>query len=117
MADADARRRRQVVVTGVGLVSPLAAGTEETWAGIIAGQSGIGPITLFDPSRHSTRFAGEVPEFDPLRWLDKKDVKKCARFIQFAVAATAMAMEQSGLQIEASNATRVGVVIGSGIGG
>ena len=117
MADFEARKRRQVVVTGVGLVSPLGIGTEPTWAGITAGKSGIGPITLFDPARYSTRFAGEVPAFDPLTWLDKKDIKKCARFIQFAVAATTMAMEQSGLQVTASNATRVGVVIGSGIGG
>jgi len=117
MAESDARKRRQVVVTGIGLVSPLAIGTEETWSGIVGGRSGIGPITLFDASRHSTRFAGEVPGFDPLGWLDKKDVRKCARFIQFAVAATTMAMQQSGLAIEASNATRVGVVIGSGIGG
>ena len=117
MAESDARKRRRVVVTGVGLVSPLAVGTEDTWAGIVAGRSGIGPITLFDAARYSTRFAGEVPGFDPLGWLDKKDVKKCARFIQFAVAATAMAMDQSGLRIEPANATRVGVVIGSGIGG
>ena len=117
MTESDARKRRQVVVTGVGLVSPLAVGTEDTWAGIVGGHSGIGPITLFDTSRYSTRFAGEVPGFDPLGWLDKKDVKKCARFIQFAVAATAMAMDQSGLRIGPANATRVGVVIGSGIGG
>jgi len=117
MAESDARKRRRVVVTGVGLVSPLAVGTADTWAGIVAGHSGVGPITLFDAARFSTRFAGEVPGFDPLGWLDKKDVKKCARFIQFAVAATAMAMEQSGLRIEPANETRVGVVIGSGIGG
>ena len=117
MAESDARKRKRVVVTGVGLVSPLAVGTEDTWAGIVAGHSGIGPITLFDTARYSTRFAGEVPGFDPLGWLDKKDVKKCARFMQFAVAATAMAMDQSGLRIEPSNATRVGVIIGSGIGG
>jgi 3-oxoacyl-[acyl-carrier-protein] synthase II len=117
MAESDARKRRRVVVTGVGLVSPLAVGTEDTWSGIVAGRSGVGPITLFDPARYSTRFAGEVPGFDPLGWLDKKDVKKCARFIQFAVAATAMAMDQSGLRIDAANATRAGVVIGSGIGG
>ena len=117
MAESDARKRRRVVVTGVGLVSPLAVGTEDTWSGIVAGRSGVGPITLFDAARYSTRFAGEVPGFDPLGWLDKKDVKKCARFIQFAVAATAMAMDQSGLRIEPANATRVGVVIGSGIGG
>jgi 3-oxoacyl-[acyl-carrier-protein] synthase II len=109
--------RRRVVVTGIGLVSPLGIGTAATWEGVCAGRSGIGPITLFDASRHSTRFAGEVPGFDPLNWIDKKEVKKCARFIQFAIAATEMAMEQSGLPIDDANASRVGVVIGSGIGG
>jgi 3-oxoacyl-[acyl-carrier-protein] synthase II len=109
--------RRRVVVTGIGLVSPLGVGTAATWAGVVAGRSGIGPITSFDPSRHSTRFAGEVPGFDPLVWIDRKDVKKCARFVQFAIGATEMAMEQSGLRIDAANAPRVGVVIGSGIGG
>lgn len=109
--------RRRVVVTGIGLVSPLGVGTAATWAGVSAGQSGIGPITSFDASRHSTRFAGEVPGFDPLVWIDRKDVKKCARFVQFAIGATEMAMEQSGLRIDAGNAPRVGVVIGSGIGG
>jgi 3-oxoacyl-[acyl-carrier-protein] synthase II len=111
------RMRRRVVVTGVGLVSPLGAGTDITWRGLLSGASGIGPITLFDAARYSTRFAGEVPAFDPLQWIDKKDVKKCGRFIQFAIAATTMAMEQSGLTIEPANAERVGVMIGSGIGG
>jgi 3-oxoacyl-[acyl-carrier-protein] synthase II len=109
--------RRRVVVTGIGLVSPLGVGTAATWAGICAARSGIGPITSFDASRHSTRIAGEVPGFDPLAWIDRKDVKKCARFVQFAIGASEMAMEQSGLRIEAANAPRVGVVIGSGIGG
>ena len=111
------RMRRRVVVTGVGLVSPLGVGTDITWRGLLSGASGIGPITLFDAARYSTRFAGEVPAFDPLQWIDKKDVKKCGRFIQFAIAATTMAMEQSGLKIEPANAERVGVMIGSGIGG
>jgi 3-oxoacyl-[acyl-carrier-protein] synthase II len=109
--------RRRVVVTGIGLVSPLGVGTAATWAGVCAGRSGIAPITSFAASRHSTRFAGEVPGFDPLVWIDRKDVKKCARFVQFAIGATEMAMEQSGLRIDAGNAPRVGVVIGSGIGG
>jgi 3-oxoacyl-[acyl-carrier-protein] synthase II len=109
--------RRRVVVTGVGLVSPLAAGTDETWQGILAGRSGIAPITLFDAARYSTRFAGEVTAFDPLQWIDKKDLKKCGRFIQFAIAATTMAVKESGLRIDAGNAERVGVVVGSGIGG
>jgi len=109
--------RRRVVVTGVGLLSPLGVGTEATWEGARAGRSGIGPITAFDASRHSTRFAGQVDNFDPLEFLDKKDLKKCARFIQFAIAATAMAMAQSGLPIDDANRDRVGVLIGSGIGG
>ena len=109
--------RRRVVVTGIGLVSPLATGTDATWREILAGRSGIGPITLFDASRQTTRFAGEVTDFDPLTWIDKKDVKKCGRFIQFAIAATTMAVRGSGLRIGADNAERVGVAIGSGIGG
>jgi 3-oxoacyl-[acyl-carrier-protein] synthase II len=109
--------RRRVVVTGMGLVSPMGVGTEATWQGVLAGQPGVGPITLFDAARHSTRFAGEVKGFDPLQWIDKKDVKKCGRFIQFALAATHMAMEHSGLPITPENAARVGVIIGSGIGG
>jgi 3-oxoacyl-[acyl-carrier-protein] synthase II len=104
-------------VTGIGLVSPLGVGTDVTWRGLLAGESGIGPITLFDAARYSTRFAGEVSGFDPQEWIDKKDVKKCGRFIQFAIAATTMAMKQSGLQIGPHNAERVGVAIGSGIGG
>jgi 3-oxoacyl-[acyl-carrier-protein] synthase II len=108
---------RRVVVTGIGLVSPSGLGTEETWQSILAGRSGIAPITLFDASRYSTLFAGEVKGFDPLAWLDKKDVKKCGRFIQFALAGASMAMAASGLHIHAGNAARVGVTIGSGIGG
>ncbi len=108
---------RRVVVTGIGLVSPVGVGTEQTWQAILAGQSGIAPITLFDPSRYTTRFAGEVKGFDPLEWLDKKDLKKCGRFIQFALAGASMAVAASGLRIDAGNAARVGVTIGSGIGG
>lgn len=105
------------MVTGIGLVSPVGLGTEPTWASVLAGRPGVATITLFDPSRHAVRFAGEVKGFDPLQWLDRKEVKKCGRFIQFAIAATSMAMAQSGLQVHDGNATRVGVTIGSGIGG
>ena len=105
------------MVTGIGLVSPVGLGTDATWTSVLAGRPGVGTITLFDPSRHAVRFAGEVKGFDPLQWLDRKEVKKCGRFIQFAIAATSMAMSQSGLQIHDGNATRVGVTIGSGIGG
>jgi 3-oxoacyl-[acyl-carrier-protein] synthase II len=101
----------------VGLVSPVGIGTEETWQAILAGRSGVGPITLFDPARFTTRFAAEVKDFDPLNWLERKEVRRCARFIQFALAATSMAMTSSGLRIDQDNAARVGVVIGSGIGG
>jgi 3-oxoacyl-[acyl-carrier-protein] synthase II len=104
-------------VTGVGLVSPVGIGTEETWTSLQAGRSGAGPITLFDASQHSTRFACEVKGFDPLRWVEKKDVKKMDRFIQFAVAAADFALSDSGLKVDASNNEMVGVYVGSGIGG
>ncbi len=109
--------RRRVVVTGVGLVSPLGTGTAETWAGLVAGRSGMTPITLFDASQHSTRFAAEVKGFDPLLWVDKKDVKKMDRFIQFAIAAADMAVLDAELELTAETAADIGVVIGSGIGG
>ena len=109
--------KRRVVVTGVGLVSPLGIGTEETWQALLAGRSGAGPITLFDASQHSTRFACEVKGFDPLRFIDKKDVKKVDRFIQFAIGAAQFALEDSALEITPELAPRVGVYIGSGIGG
>jgi 3-oxoacyl-[acyl-carrier-protein] synthase II len=108
---------RRVVVTGVGLVSPVGIGTEETWTSLQAGRSGAGPITLFDASQHSTRFACEVKGFDPLRWVEKKDVKKMDRFIQFAVAAADFALADSGLKVDASNDEMIGVYVGSGIGG
>jgi 3-oxoacyl-[acyl-carrier-protein] synthase II len=108
---------RRVVVTGVGLVSPVGIGTEETWQALLAGRSGAAPITLFDASHHSTRFACEVKGFDPLRWLDKKDVKKVDRFIQFAVAAADLALADASLAIGEGDAARAGVFIGSGIGG
>ena len=109
--------KRRVVVTGVGLVSPLGIGTEETWAGLLEGRSGAGPITLFDASHHSTRLACEVKGFEPLRWVEKKEVKKMDRFIQFAVAAADLAIKDAALSIDPSIAERVGVYIGSGIGG
>jgi len=108
---------RRVVVTGVGLVSPVGIGTEETWTSLQAGRSGAGPITLFDASQHSTRFACEVKGFDPLNWVEKKEVKKMDRFIQFAVAAADFALADSGLKIDAGNNEMVGVYVGSGIGG
>jgi 3-oxoacyl-[acyl-carrier-protein] synthase II len=105
------------VVTGVGLVSPLGIGTEANWQALCAGSSGIGPITRFDASQHSARIAGEVKGFDPLRFVDKKDVKKMDVFIQFAVAASQFAVDDAKLEITPAIADRVGVFIASGIGG
>jgi 3-oxoacyl-[acyl-carrier-protein] synthase II len=109
--------KRRVVVTGVGLVSPVAIGTEETWQALLAGRSGAGAITLFDASRHSTRFACEVKGFDPARWFEKKEIKKVDRFIQFAVAAADLALADAHLTVGGTEADRIGVYIGSGIGG
>jgi len=106
-----------VVVTGVGMVTPLAIGTEETWTAIRAGKSGIGPITQFDATAFSCRIAGEVKEFDPARYVEKKEVKKMGRFIQFAIAASDYALADSGLKTTPETEEMVGVYIGSGIGG
>ncbi|HSM12715.1 MAG TPA: beta-ketoacyl-ACP synthase II [Thermoanaerobaculia bacterium] len=109
--------RRRVVVTGVGLVSPLGIGTSETWQALLAGRSGIGRITRFDLTDFGTTIAGEVKDFDPTRWVEKKEVKKMDLFIHYALAASQMALEDSGFAVTDENAERVGVVIGSGIGG
>ena len=108
---------RRVVVTGIGLVSSVGIGTEATWASLLAGRSGIGPITRFDAAAFSTRFAAEVKAFDPLRFIEKKEVKKMDIFIQFAIAASQFAMDDSGLKVTPEIAPRVGVFIASGIGG
>jgi 3-oxoacyl-[acyl-carrier-protein] synthase II len=109
--------KRRVVVTGVGLVSPLAIGTEQTWSALLAGRSGAAPITLFDASRHSTRFACEVKGFDPSRWIEKKELKKMDRFIQLAIAAADLAVADSAIPLDRLASERVGVYVGSGIGG
>jgi 3-oxoacyl-[acyl-carrier-protein] synthase II len=108
---------RRVVVTGVGLLTPLGIGTEESWESIKAGKSGIGPITQFDASAFSCRIAGEVKGFDPTNYIEKKEIKKMGRFIQFAIAAAECALKSSGLKVTEETAERVGVYIGSGIGG
>jgi 3-oxoacyl-[acyl-carrier-protein] synthase II len=105
------------VVTGIGLVSPIGIGTDLNWAALMAGRGGIGPITHFDATAFSARIAGEVKGFDPLRWVEKKDVKKMDVFIQFALAASQFAMDDASLAITDENAPRVGVFMGSGIGG
>ncbi len=108
---------RRVVVTGVGLICSVGTGTEETWRAIRDGKNGIGPITQFDAAQFSCRIAGEVKNFDPLQYVDKKDVKKMGRFIQFAMAASQFAMKTAQLAIPDGDAENAGVYIGSGIGG
>ena len=102
-------------MTGVGLVSPLGIGTGANWEALCAGQSGIGPITRFDASLFSARIAGEVKHFDPLQFVDKKDVKKMDIFIQLAIAATEFAMKDATLKVSPENATRTGVFIASAV--
>jgi len=108
---------RRVVVTGVGLVCSVGTGTEETWTAIRSGKNGIGPITQFDAAEFSCRIAGEVKDFNPLQYVEKKDVKKMGRFIQFAMAASEFAMKHAQLTIGPEDAEQAGVYIGSGIGG
>lgn len=108
---------RRVVVTGVGLISPVGIGTQANWEALCNGVSGIGPITRFDASAFATRFAGEVKGFDPLQWIEKKELKKMDIFIQFAIAASQFAMDDARLRVTPEIASRVGVYIASGIGG
>ncbi len=108
---------RRVVVTGIGVVSPLGVTTEQNWASLIAGQSGIGPITRFDASEFPVRFAGEARGFDPAAHIDKKEIKRLDLFAQFAVAAADMALQDAGLVIKPEEADRAGVLIGVGMGG
>jgi 3-oxoacyl-[acyl-carrier-protein] synthase II len=109
--------QRRVVVTGLGLVCAVGNTAPEVWTNLVAGKSGMGPITSFDAAGYSVTFAAEVKNFDPLQFIDKKESRKMARFIHLAMAATEEAMVSSGLKIDASNAERCGVLIGSGIGG
>ena len=104
-------------MTGVGLLTPIGIGTEESWESIKAATSGIGPITQFDASAFSCRIAGEVKGFDPANYIEKKEIKKMGRFIQFAIAAADYALKSSGLKVTEETAEQVGVYIGSGIGG
>ena len=109
--------RRRVVVTGIGLVSSLGIGTDANWAALSAGRSGIDTITRFDPSKFATQIAGEVKGFDPLQFVEKKDVKKMDAFIQYAIAASQFAMDDASLTVTPEIGPDVGVSIGSGIGG
>ena len=109
--------QRRVVVTGIGLLTSVGIGTEAVWGAVKCGANGIGPITAFDASQFNCRFAGEVKGFDPADYIEKKEIKKMGRFIQFAIAATDFALASSNLKIEPENAESAGVYIGSGIGG
>jgi 3-oxoacyl-[acyl-carrier-protein] synthase II len=108
---------RRVVVTGIGLVTPLGIGRDETWDALVAGTSGIGPITQFDVTDFATKFAGEVKQWDATRWIEKRDAKTYDRFLQFGVVAAQLAKDDAGLVIDEGNAERVGVYIGAGLGG
>jgi 3-oxoacyl-[acyl-carrier-protein] synthase II len=108
---------RRVVVTGVGLICGCGIGTEEVWRNLLAGKSGIGPITHFDPAGFDCRIAGEVRNFDPLNWIEKKELKKTGRFIQLAMAAADFAVKMAALEVTPDIADTTGVYIGSGIGG
>ena len=107
---------RRVVITGLGLVTPVGVDTAATWAGLLAGRSGIGPITRFDATEYPVRIAGEVTDFDPKAYLSPRDAKKMDRFIQFAVAASRMAVADAGLE-PLPDPDRTGVLIGVGLGG
>src|SRR5919198_1888656 len=111
------RPNRRVVVTGLGAITPLGTGLEKTWKALCAGRSGIRRITRFDPSEYPSQIAGEVLDFNPADYIDKKEIKKMDLFIHYAVGASHMAMDDAGLKITSENAPRVGVYIGAGIGG
>ncbi|MFC1862957.1 beta-ketoacyl-ACP synthase II [Thermodesulfobacteriota bacterium] len=108
---------RRVVVTGLGMVTPLGLGIEENWDSVCAGKSGIGPITKFDASPYPCKIAGEIKDFNPYDFLDKQKVRRFDAFIHYAVASARMAMEDSGLKIDSNNAHRVGCLTGTGLGG
>src|SRR5512147_1075603 len=111
------RATRRIVVTGLGVITPLGTGVEKTWKAICAGESGIGRITRFDPTGYDAQIAGEVRDFDPAQFIEKKEIKKMDTFIHYAVGAAQLAVEDAGLKVAPEEATRVGVYIGSGIGG
>ena len=108
---------RRVVVTGLGIVSPLGTGVEKNWTAVTEGRSGIGPISRFDASELATQIAGEVTDFQAEDYIDKKEIKKMDLFIQYGLAASQMALDDSGLEITEKNAEKVGVLVGSGLGG
>src|SRR5258707_4882590 len=106
--------KRRVVVTGLGMISPLGIGNEPTWEGLIAGRSGIGPITKFNTAQYAARIAGEVRGFEPTQWIEKKEAKKFDTLIQYAIAAGDMAVADAQLARAHANGQPVGVILGSG---
>src|SRR4029078_1811997 len=111
------RSTRRIVVTGLGVITPLGTGVDKTWKAICAGESGIGRITKFDPAAYDAHIAGEVTDFDPAQFIEKKEIKKMDTFIHYAVGAAQMAVDDAGFSVAPEEATKVGVYIGSGIGG
>ena len=109
--------KKRVVITGLGVISPVGIGKEPFWSALIQGQSGIGPLTRFDPTAYDSKIAGEVKDFAPIKYLDRKEIKRMDRFTQFGVVAARLAMEDADLALDREDPESIGVVIGSGIGG
>jgi 3-oxoacyl-[acyl-carrier-protein] synthase II len=107
----------RVVITGLGAVTPLGLDVESTWGSLCAGRSGVGPITLFDPARFQTRIAGQIPDFDPTRWMERKEARRMDRFCQLGIAAAIQAFQDAALPVTDETRDEIGVLIGSGIGG
>jgi 3-oxoacyl-[acyl-carrier-protein] synthase II len=114
---ADATTRRRVALTGVGVITPIGTGKDRFWASLMEGRSGVRRITAFDPTPYDTQIAGEIPDFDPTTYMHRKEARRNDRFVQFAAAATRLALDDAGFAITPRNAERVGVIIGSGNGG
>ncbi|MGH8397281.1 MAG: beta-ketoacyl synthase N-terminal-like domain-containing protein, partial [Gammaproteobacteria bacterium] len=106
--------KRRVVVTGLGIISPVGNGVEDAWSAILTGKSGVGPITHFDAANYSTRIAAEVKNFDPAQYIEPKDIKKMDPFVHYGVAASIQAIKDSGLEVTEANAPRIGAAIGAG---
>src|SRR5262249_35011665 len=115
--EVDALSKRRIVVTGLGMVSPLGNTVADSWAGALAGKSGIGPITRFDTSAFPCRIAGNIPDFDVTKYMPAKEARRMDLFMQFGVAAGAQAIVDSGIEITDANRARIGLVMGAGIGG
>ncbi|MGH8321338.1 MAG: beta-ketoacyl-ACP synthase II [Gammaproteobacteria bacterium] len=109
--------KRRVVVTGLGIISPVGNSVEEAWSAIVAGKNGVGPITQFDASNYPTRIAAEVKNFDPAQYIEPKDIKKMDPFVHYGVAASIQAIKDSGIEVTEANSSRIGAAIGAGIGG